>query len=387
MRNRFESMLKRLSAVHSSNGLAISFYYYPRTPQNRAHREQTILLKDRIRETRQRLEREEKRDALADLERISQLAEQWAHDARAKAVFACATSGIFEVIDLPDSEGETTISVNSRFHLRPLSQAGAKDDAYLVAAADRVTARFLRYQAGELQEFDRIESDIPRKARTDGFGGYDAGHNERHVGNWEMKHFKEMADKLKQLCEGDSFAGVLILCRNEVRPEIEPHLHSYVTEKLLGFIDSDPAMTSAEQLRDEIGRFVEEKRNSEQQALIREVIGEAQRNGRGRTGLRNVLLALEQGEVQTVLLGDHLSATVVECTNCGHLDTRAAQQCALCSQTVREISDVADLLVSRALAASIDVAFVDDEDLARAGNIAALLRFRADQNTTAKLAS
>jgi len=387
MRNRFESMLKRLSSVHSSNGLAISFYYYPRTPQNRAHREQTILLKDMIRETRQRLEREGKRGALADLERLSQLAEQWAHDGGAKALFACQESGIFEVIDLPDTEGETTIYVNSRFHLRPLSEVGANDAAYLVVAADRVTARFDRYEGGALKEFDRIESDIPRKARTDGFGGYEAGHKERHVGNWEMKHFKEVADKLRQLCEGDSFAGVLIVCRSEVRPEIEPHLHSYVSDKLLGFIDSDPAMTSAEQLRDEIERLIHEKRNSEQQGLVREVIGEAQRNGRGKIGLRNVLLALEQGEVQTVLLDSGLAATLVECTNCGHLDTRAAQQCAFCSQAVREISDVADLIVSRALAASIDVAFVDDEEFARAGNIAALLRFRADQNTTAKLAS
>jgi peptide subunit release factor 1 (eRF1) len=202
-----------------------------------------------------------------------------------------------------------------------------------------------------------------------------------------MRHFKEMADKLKQLCEGDAFQGVLILCRSEIRPQIEPHLHAHVREKLLGFADVDPAMATEERIREELDRRIEEQRNSEQEALLREVVGEAQRDGRGAIGLRNVLLAFERGEVQTVLIGDGLSAHAIECTNCGHLDTRTAKQCALCSQPVREISDVADVLVGRALGAGIDVAFVRDDDFARAGNIGALLRFRADQSTSAKLAS
>lgn len=388
MRNRFESTLKKLSSIHSAKGTAISFYYFPQSPKDKSHRDDVILLKDLIRDTRKRLESEKKREAISDIERISTLVEQWVRNGETpKAVFASKEHGIFETLDLPDVDGETKIHVNSRFHLRPLSEASAKNGRYLVALADRVSIRFERYQGGELQEVDRIDSDIPRKARTDGFGGYDAGHNERHVENWEMRHFKEMADKLKVRCEGDSFEGVLIICRSEVRSEIEPHLHTYVTDKLLGFIDSDPAMTSRDRVRDEVDRQINEQRDSEQEALVREVVGEAQRNGRGALGLRNVLLALERGEVQTVLLGEGFTAHVAECTNCGHLDTRTAPECVLCSQPVREISDVADLLVSRALGASLDVEFVSDDGFARAGNIGALLRFRADQSTSAKLAS
>ena len=388
MRNRFQSTLKRLSSIHSAKSTAISFYYFPQTPQNKAHREDAILLKDLVRDTRKRLEAEGKRAALPDLDRISSTAEGWARNGGSpKALFACAEHGIFEMIDLPDVDGNTAIHVNSRFHLRPLSEAGANDGTYLVVPADRVSIRFKRYGRGELKEFDRIDSDIPRKARTDGFGGYDAGHNERHVENWEMRHFKEMADKLKQFCEGDAFQGVLIVCRSEIRPQIEPHLHAQVKEKLLGFVDVDPAMGTEERIREELDRRIEEQRDSEQEALLREVVGEAQRDGRGALGLRNVLLAFERGEVQAVLIGEGLTAHAIECTNCGHLDTRTAKQCALCSQPVREISDVADVLVSRALGTGIDVAFVRDDDFARAGNIGALLRFRADQSTSAKLAS
>src|SRR5689334_13697556 len=131
MRNRFESTLKRLSSIHSPKSTAISFYYFPRTPQNKAHREAGIVIKDRIRESRKRLESEGKRGALADLERISNLAEEWRNSGSPKAAFACAEHGIIEVVDLPDVDGETAIYVNSRFHLRPLSEAGTADGNYL----------------------------------------------------------------------------------------------------------------------------------------------------------------------------------------------------------------------------------------------------------------
>jgi peptide chain release factor subunit 1 len=202
-----------------------------------------------------------------------------------------------------------------------------------------------------------------------------------------MRHFKEMADKLKQLCDSESFDGIAIVCRSEIRPQIEPHLHAYVKEKLLGFIDIDRAMASEDRIRNEVDRRLDEQWLDEQEALVREVVGEAQRNGRGALGLRNVLLAFERGEVQTVVIGKGLSAHAIECTNCGHLDTRTAKRCALCSQPVQEIPDVGDVLVSRALGAGIDVAFIDDDAFARAGNIGALLRFRSDQSTSAKLAS
>jgi peptide chain release factor subunit 1 len=386
MRNAFLPLLNKLSSIHSTNGCAISFYFFPqKPPQNKAHAEDRILLKDLIKEAKFQAESQGKRQALADLNRIADRLVQNA--AEPTAIFACAEHGIWEEVTLAGATGRTRMDINGRFHLRPLAKAEAQDRALLIALADRVKIRFVRYEYDGLDQLDSIESDLPRKARTDGFGGYDAGHKERHVGHWEMYHFKEMADKLKQLCERGSFDGVVIVCRSEIRPEIEPHLHPYVTERLLGFIDQDPAMLTETDLKNKIVALDTERQKSEEEALVREVVGEAQRNSRGSLGLRDVLSSIERGEVQTLIIGDGLSATVTECTNCGHLDTRNGKTCALCSQPVREVDDVVDALTTRALRSSIELRFINDDDFRRAGNIGALLRFRADQNTPAKLAS
>jgi len=119
-----------------------------------------------------------------------------------------------------------------------------------------------------------------------------------------------------------------------------------------------------------------------QKELISEVMGEAQRNARGAIGLKHVLNALERQEVQTLLVLRGFKAEAVECPNCRHLDTRMVKACAVCGHETRELSDVSDALVDMALRNGADIRFIDgDGEMEKAGHVAALLRFRADQNT------
>ena len=143
------------------------------------------------------------------------------------------------------------------------------------------------------------------------------------------------------------------------------------------------ATASAEDVRQHAKRILTETMLAEPNwELIREVMGEAQRNARGAVGLKHVLNALERQEVQTLLVLRGFKAEAVECANCRHLDTRMVKTCAVCAHETRELSDVSDALVDLALRNGADIRFIDDDpDMEDAGNLAALLRFRADQNT------
>jgi hypothetical protein len=46
-----------------------------------------------------------------------------------------------------------------------------------------------------------------------------------------------------------------------------------------------------------------------------------------------------------------------------------------------------DALIGLALRSGVEILLVNDDEFAKSGNIGALLRFRADQNTPGKLAS
>jgi peptide subunit release factor 1 (eRF1) len=138
-------------------------------------------------------------------------------------------------------------------------------------------------------------------------------------------------------------------------------------------------------VRQHANRILTEAKLTERMALMREVMGESQRNGRGATGLKHVLNALERQEVQTLLLVRDFKAEAVECPNCRHLDTRMVKSCAVCGHETRTLNDVCDSLVDLALRNGAEIRLVDsDADMEKAGHVAALLRFRADQNTAEK---
>ena len=381
--------LRDLAKLETPENSAVTFYFQPQTPQNKSHREEQIQVKDLVRDALRRAEKNGNNPSVrADLRRIQDLAEQLhGNHARGKAVFACSGKNIWREFDLPKRLKRTQLYVAHRFHLRPLAAVAASAPRCCVALIDRERARLFELWMDEIREQNEILNPLPRVGRTDGFAGYDAGHNERHFENQAMKHFKNVSQRLQELHNARGCDSFIVGCRDDVWPQLEPHLHTYVRQKMLGRFSIDPAVATADQVREQAQRILEERNASERQALIREVMGSAQRNGRGKVGLRGVLEALERGEVQTLLFGEAFYAPGAECSNCGHLDSNPVDTCPACGQRTRELEDVTDAILRRALDANMEVVYIGpDPEFEKVGKIGALLRFRADQTKSGKMA-
>jgi peptide subunit release factor 1 (eRF1) len=382
--------IRQLAQLESPSRCAISFYFQPQTPQDKSHRQEMILVKDLVRETLRKAERNGNHAGLReDLRKILEVAEYLhGNHSRGKVIFACTEQAIWRELDVPPRLGRSGITVNSRFHLKPLVAAYSGSPKTCVAVVDRQKARIFALQEAELAEKPELYFGVlPPAGRSDGFRGYDAGHRERHVENEVMHHFKQFADSLHLLLNRDRFELLLLGCRDETWPEIMPHLHNDLKRRLIGKFLVDPGVASLQEVREHASPILKEYLAAEEQALIREVTGEAQRNARGALGLRHVLSALERQEVQTLLVSLDFQAEAVECVNCHHLDTRMVRACALCGHETKEITDVSDALVDLALRNGAEIKFSDgDPALEQAGRVAALLRFRADQNTPQKIA-
>jgi peptide subunit release factor 1 (eRF1) len=382
--------IRELAEFESHEGCALTFYYQPDTPQNQSHREEAILVKDLVREALKDAEKSGKNEfARKDLQRILEVAERLHGNGRkGKAIFADASKGLWREFDVPARLPGTTLIVNRRFHLKPLSIVADVNPRVCVCAMDRSKARLFNYQNGEISEVIDFFNELPRRGRSDGWGGFDAGHAERRVTNDAAQHFKLVADTLLEMHERGGFDNLLIGCRDDVWSEIEPQLHVYLKEKLLGRFRTDPVQISESTIREEVDRLLQQSKTKRRDELVREVIGEAHRNARGAIGLRRVLRSLQIGEVQTLLIGERFKASGSECRNCGHIEMRQASDCAVCGMPAGDVEDLADALIGKALRSGVEVLYIkEDEAFERAGHIGALLRFRADQNTAMRLAS
>jgi peptide subunit release factor 1 (eRF1) len=370
--------------------LAISFYFQPSTPQDKSHREEIIFAKDLVRKTIQELQMNGPfRGALEDLKRILELAERLhGNQARGKVVLACGARSIWQEFDVPAGVATTKLFVNRRFHLRPLASVFSEYPKLWVALVDRQRARFLEIQFEQLHEHAAIANLLPRHGRSDGYSGYDAGHSERHEENDYRRHYQAVAETLKNAAEKKHFEALVVACHEVNWSELQAQLHPYVQKKLLGRFSADLNTLTDAEAKVEAERIVRESLQQHHDNLIREVIDEARSNGLGVTGLRRVLRATEMGEVETLLMSSDYTARAVECTACGHLDSHVVPYCPLCGRATRQLDDICEALVPVAIKNNIGLVLLPrDETLDRVGNIAALLRFRADRNTNQLLAA
>jgi peptide subunit release factor 1 (eRF1) len=368
----------------NNHACALSFYFEPRTPQNKSHREEAILAKDLVRNALRETGKEGKNGcARADLDRILALAESLhGNQARAKAVFACGARNFWREFDLPPRLAGTQLFVNRQFHLRPLAQLLGAQPRLWAAIVDRQRARFFDLRLDELQEREGLFRKPPvRQGRGDGFAGYDGGHAQRRVEDEALHHFKDVAEHLRTAFESGAFEKLIIGCHETNWHELEAQLHPYVKQRVLGHFSADVAKLSNDQIREQASRILRESLDRRRHDLVQEVLDQAKSNNRGVTGLRRVLRSLELGEVQTLLIGDNFHHPAVECSGCGHLDAHIVRQCPACGRETRELEDVSDAIIPVAIRRDIELFYVkDDSEFDRAGNIAALLRFRADQS-------
>ena len=375
--------LAAFQADETKGACALSFYFQPDPPQDRSHRREAIVAKDIVKQALKSAAASGKNGSLhADLDRVLDLATNLRGNARGKAVFACSAQNFWREYELPPHLGGTQIYLQPQFQLKPLAALLGAQPALCVVMLDRQRARFFDLRLDVLREHGAIVHMLSRSASSYGYNGYEAGHAERRVAEEALQHFKAVSERLRTDFERGAWERLIVGCHEVNWPEFESHLHPYVKQRLIGRFSADVASVSNEEIRDHAGALLNHWITERASTKVSEALEFAKGNGRGVAGLRRVLQALETGEVQTIFLTENYSARAVECPHCGHLDAHLVASCVACGRRTHELADVCDAIIPIAIRRNIELFYLKEHDgLDRAGNIAALLRFRSDQTT------
>ncbi len=366
---------------------AITLYFQPPAPSELAHREEPILLKEKIHEVLGEIHGDSPA-MRSDLNRLLELATNLkGNSGKTKVVFACERENLWQEYDLPGNFG-LALEVGNTFSLAPLVAQSNRPTRYCIALVDRNRARLLLLEGGEITEHSQVLDEEKEKIRTTGTGR--SNHAERQKEEPARQHFQFFADHLFHFHEHGDYDALLIGCRDEMWSGVEGTLHTELKRILIGHFRVDPGLATREEILERVQPLIAEREQQEEEKLVETVEGESRRNGLGAVGLASVIDSLEKGEVQTILWssnGQSRRQVASLCSQCGLIELGRRDTCDTCGGKTWQFDRAEEALLRHPQSRGIEIRALRTARLSEPDGIAALLRFRADRSTAQALAS
>jgi peptide chain release factor subunit 1 len=286
--------------------------------------------------------------------------------AQAVAVFASQPVDLFETLRLPRSV-RSRVAIGHSPLVGPLARL-ARGERWCVALVSRRDARIFRGSPDGLREIEQIHDLVFGQHDQ---GGWSQARYQRGIEKEKDDHLKNTAEALMRHFKRRPFQRLITGGPREVVADFEQKLHGYLRERLAGRIEVDVDRATPEQvLQAAQPRFDELERERESEALER--LGE-----RGAWGLGEVLRALNERRVDTLLLDEQFSSPGVQCPECGWLGPPEEKRCPADGTALMALDDLTDAAIELALQQSAGLLAVrhNPDALSAHGAIAALLRF------------
>jgi len=369
--------LRRLAEIRLDRPVVLSLYLDLdptefATPPARATAVRSLLDEaDRQVRDRRELPHEERMDLRASLARASSVLEGDlpAEGAQALAIFVAESAGLFEVLKLPRPV-PSRVAIRRSPLVAPLAWL-ARRERWCVALVNRRDARIFRGSPDGLREIEQIHDLVFGQHDQ---GGWSQARYQRGIEKEKDDHLKHTVEALMKHFKRRPFERLIVGGPREVVADFESKLHGYLAERLAGRIDVDVEHSTPEQVLDAVQpRFEELEEEREAEALER--LGEG---GRAAIGLEEVLRALNERRVETLVADERFSAEGTFCPSCGWLGPAGERSCPVDETELETLDDLTEAAVELTIQQSAEILAVRrrrDELAERAGGLAALLRF------------
>jgi peptide chain release factor subunit 1 len=292
--------------------------------------------------------------------------------ARGLAVFASEAAGLFEILKLPRPVAHQ-VAIADHPCVEPLARIGT-GELWWLALVDRRRVRLLTGTTDGLLEIWR-QDDETKGQHSD--GGWSQSRYQRSVAKEAEDHLRAVASELQRRLRETRIAGLVIGGQKETVKQFEGLLHPDVAKSVQGQFDvdvwnssADDVLTAARPILDELSA----RRDAELLERIDEGLGTG---GRAVKGLNDVLPAVHERRIDTLVVQEGFTAKGVCCPQCGWLGVSAGGQCPADGTMTDVIENIVEKAVGRAFGQDARVRYlpVVDTDIESKGSIAALLRF------------
>src|SRR3954468_15599925 len=368
-----QARLRALSAVHPEQGRVLSVFLNldPTQFATAAARSSAItsVLTDAAHKVEEKdgLTHDERMALRDDVERVREVlmdSDIAQNGTRAVAVYACGPEGLVEVVRL-----RRPVENRGVLHRTPCVEPlvlQATDERWMVLLTNRRCARLFFGPGEALEETDRLVDDVHSQHQQ---GGWSQPRYERSVDKEVSDHLQNAADLAFDLYKQQGADRVLIGAPDELLSDLKSKLHPYLAERIAGKIAVDIENASLDDVCAAAQTAITAHiMRSEREALDRLQQGVGT-GGRGAAGIAEVLDALNQARVETLLISENFRAS-------GRVDFQAGLLLPEGAESGEPVEDIVEPAIEKAIEQSATPMVVRHHtDLEPLGGIGAVLRF------------
>jgi len=286
------------------------------------------------------------------------------------AIFACAGADVyFKTVQLEAPVQQHRLHISERPHLYPLAQLIDQNPRYVALLADTNAARLFVFDLGRVLKSKEVNR--PKLSRTQ-VGEWSQMRYQRHLDNYHLHHAKEVVEMLDRVVREEAAEHIILAGDEVIIPLLREQLPIHVEKKVIDILRLDIRTPEHEVLKETMEALREHNLQTDAEK-VRLLLDDYRAGGLAVVGFRDTVRALEQGQVDELLLSAS-SREILD--DAGIFD-------AMVIPTDGSVSDgaphllAADLLVTRARNTGARVTFIEDPALlADIGGVGALLRYQ-----------
>ena len=370
-----EEFVQSLVKVSPGKKSFLSIYLGLR-PEGTGKKLHTVFLKNRLPELVQALPAHSREQALLarDIKRVQKYLEEKLDPSwKGIALFTCAAEDVFLSIPLP-LPPENELALSAQPHLFSLLRQADLYRPYAVLAADSRQARLFWIQEGRLE---KQKSLVWEEGHTTRFGrmGLSVQKFQRHIQGHTRQRMKEAVENLVKWVGRGTMEYLFVAAEEGMEGEIKKHLPSPLRKKLHSLPSADPHDPDHKILS---GAFeaIQDLLREKAKAFVRQILEEAQPLGKATAGPEPTLNALQNHQIEHLVLDGQFQAEGWRCKVCGYLGTGGVpRSCPLC-QGKTSSTELREAIVLLAQSQGIGLFFTDRfSPLVKAGGIGAMLKF------------
>jgi len=371
----FNARLAELSRIKGGAHPVVSVYLNTGWTDEHQRKRVRIFLKNGIRRAR---ESGGSRKMDADLEWIQAQGESLIDQsqfpgAQGVAIFACQALGLREVLPVRVPFEDTFVVSDTPF-LRPLAALLEEVPTALIVFVDGESARLIPLGAAGASDEVALESQVPGRHRRGGWAQLAQSRYQRHIQDHRGQHFDAVAEALRHLLESNRIARIVVAGEPRNLAVFSKRLPWRIVERIIGSV-AGARHESASAIVGRAAELLARLEPGEVTPAIDDLLTRAAKGLNAVAGLEATLDAVDRRAVHRLYLLKGFRESGRVCAECGALQPGDRPVCRMCGKATDRI-DLGEAMVNRVIAAGGLTEMVEAHgDLARAGGVAAALRY------------